>query len=42
MLNGSQESGFGIYLIIQSVDEVRYYRDERGRNCIALVKARRS
>ena len=31
-------SGFGVYLITQSVDEVRYYRDERGRNCIALVK----
>ena len=41
-LDGSQESGFGIYLITQSVDEVRYYRDERGRNCIALVKVRRS
>jgi sigma-B regulation protein RsbU (phosphoserine phosphatase) len=38
VLDGSQESGFGIYLITQSVDEVRYYRDERGRNCIALVK----
>jgi sigma-B regulation protein RsbU (phosphoserine phosphatase) len=38
VLDGSQESGFGIYLIKRSVDEVRYYRDERGRNCIALVK----
>jgi sigma-B regulation protein RsbU (phosphoserine phosphatase) len=41
-LDGSQESGFGIYLITQCVDEVRYYRDERGRNCIALVKAHMS
>jgi sigma-B regulation protein RsbU (phosphoserine phosphatase) len=41
-LDGSQESGFGVYLITQSVDDVRYYRDERGRNCIALVKARKS
>ncbi|HJX10819.1 MAG TPA: SpoIIE family protein phosphatase, partial [Candidatus Binatia bacterium] len=41
-LDGSQESGFGMYLIIQSVDEVRYYRDERGRNCVALVKVHRS
>jgi PAS domain S-box-containing protein len=40
VLDGSQESGFGIYLIQQSVDDVRYYRDERGRNCIALVKLR--
>ena len=38
VFDGSQESGFGIYLITQSVDEVRYYRDERGRNCVALVK----
>ncbi|HXG52460.1 MAG TPA: SpoIIE family protein phosphatase [candidate division Zixibacteria bacterium] len=41
-LNGSQESGFGIYLITHSVDEVRYYRDERGRHCIALTKGRAS
>jgi anti-sigma regulatory factor (Ser/Thr protein kinase) len=38
-LDGSRESGFGLYLIAKSVDEVRYSRDERGRNCIALVKA---
>ena len=37
-LDASRESGFGIYLITRSVDEVRYSRDERGRNCIALVK----
>jgi anti-sigma regulatory factor (Ser/Thr protein kinase) len=37
-LDGLQESGFGLYLITQSVDAVRYYRDARGRNCIALVK----
>ncbi|HEY7168879.1 MAG TPA: SpoIIE family protein phosphatase [Candidatus Binatia bacterium] len=41
-LDGSQESGFGIYLISQSVDAVRYYRDERGKNCIALTKLRPS
>jgi PAS domain S-box-containing protein len=41
-LDGSQMSGFGMYLITRSVDEVSYYRDERGRNCIALVKARKS
>jgi serine/threonine-protein kinase RsbW len=40
--DGSQTSGFGMYLIRQSVDEVRYYRDERGRNCIALRKVRKS
>jgi sigma-B regulation protein RsbU (phosphoserine phosphatase) len=37
-LDGSRDSGFGAYIIARSVDEVRYYRDERGRNCIALVK----
>ncbi|MDR3418502.1 MAG: SpoIIE family protein phosphatase [Nevskia sp.] len=36
------ESGFGLYLITRSVDEVRYYRDERGGNCIALIKRRSS
>ena len=36
--DGSRESGFGLYLISNSVDEVRYSRDERGRNCINLVK----
>ncbi|MCC7423628.1 MAG: SpoIIE family protein phosphatase [Planctomycetaceae bacterium] len=39
--DGSQVSGFGVYLIAQSVDSVRYSQDERGRNCIALVKHRR-
>jgi PAS domain S-box-containing protein len=37
-LDGSRESGFGLYLISKSVDAVRYSRDERGRNSIALVK----
>jgi PAS domain S-box-containing protein len=41
-LDGSQVSGFGMFLIAQSVDDVRYYRDEHGRNCIALVKFRKS
>lgn len=40
VLNGSQESGFGAYIISKSTDDVRYYRDERGMNCITLVKAR--
>jgi PAS domain S-box-containing protein len=38
----SRESGFGVYLITRSVDDVRYYRDERGRNCVTLVKMRTS
>jgi anti-sigma regulatory factor (Ser/Thr protein kinase) len=37
-LDGSRESGFGIYLISRSVDDVRYSPDERGRNCVALIK----
>jgi anti-sigma regulatory factor (Ser/Thr protein kinase) len=40
--DGSQEGGFGMYIIGQSVDEVRYDRDERGRNRISLVKKRRA
>jgi phosphoserine phosphatase RsbU/P len=38
VFDGSRESGFGLYLITHSVDEVSHSRDERGRNCIALVK----
>ena len=34
----SRESGFGLYILTQSVDDVHYYRDEHGRNCIALTK----
>ncbi len=37
-LDGSRDSGFGVYMIGRSVDDVRYSRDERGRNCITLVK----
>jgi sigma-B regulation protein RsbU (phosphoserine phosphatase) len=40
--DGRRESGFGTYIIFKSVDQVRYYRDERGRNCISLVKNRRN
>ena len=40
LLDGSRESGFGAYIITRSVDEVRYYRDERGRNCVSLIKLR--
>ncbi len=36
-----QESGLGMHLISRSVDQVRYYRDEHGRNCVELTKARR-
>lgn len=40
VLDGSRESGFGTYIISKSTDDVRYYRDERGMNCISLVKMR--
>jgi sigma-B regulation protein RsbU (phosphoserine phosphatase) len=42
LLDGSRDSGFGVYIIARSVDEVRYYHDERGRNCIALIKIRKA
>ena len=38
--DGSEDGGFGVYIIAQSVDDVRYDRDERGRNCITLMKKR--
>jgi sigma-B regulation protein RsbU (phosphoserine phosphatase) len=40
--DGSRESGFGAYIIMRSVDDVRYYRDEFGRNCVALTKMLRT
>jgi anti-sigma regulatory factor (Ser/Thr protein kinase) len=40
--DGSEDGGFGVYIIGQSVDDVRYDRDERGRNCITLTKMRRT
>ncbi|HKF64966.1 MAG TPA: ATP-binding protein, partial [Vicinamibacterales bacterium] len=40
MLDGSRESGFGIYLMTNSVSEVQYSRDDRGKHCIALVQNR--
>jgi sigma-B regulation protein RsbU (phosphoserine phosphatase) len=40
VFDGSQEGGFGMYIISQSVDDVRYYRDERGRHCISMIKKR--
>jgi PAS domain S-box-containing protein len=39
-LDGSRESGFGIYLMTNSVSDVRYSRDDRGKHCIALVQNR--
>ena len=39
--DGTQDGGFGMYIIARSVDEVRYHRDERGRNCISMVKNRK-
>ncbi|HUJ49239.1 MAG TPA: PAS domain S-box protein [Bryobacteraceae bacterium] len=40
-LDGSRDSGFGAYIITRSVDQVRYYRDDRGRNCVVLIKFRK-
>ncbi len=42
VFDGSQMSGFGVYLIGRCVDDVRYDRDDRGRNRITLVKRRKS
>jgi anti-sigma regulatory factor (Ser/Thr protein kinase) len=38
--DGTREGGFGLYLIKESVDEVRYLRDDQGRCGICLVKKR--
>ena len=41
-LNGLRESGLGLPMLTRCVDEVRYYRDGRGRSCVALTKVSRS
>jgi anti-sigma regulatory factor (Ser/Thr protein kinase) len=38
--DGTRESGYGLYLIQQAVDEVQYFHDERGRCTIHLFKHR--
>jgi serine/threonine-protein kinase RsbW len=40
VFDGSREGGFGVYLIRQLVDEVRYTRDSEGMCGIHLVKKR--
>lgn len=37
-LDAPRESGLGLYILSRCVDEVHYYRDERGDSCIALTK----
>lgn len=41
-LDGLRESGLGLPMLTRCVDEVEYFRDERGRNCVALTKFSRS
>jgi anti-sigma regulatory factor (Ser/Thr protein kinase) len=36
--DGSRESGFGLFLIRQAVDECTFFQDERGYHGIRLVK----
>jgi phosphoserine phosphatase RsbU/P len=40
VFDGSRDGGFGVYIIAHCVDEVRYVCDERGENCIYLMKKR--
>ncbi len=34
--DGSQEGGFGLYIIAHTVDEVEYSRNDKGENCTCL------
>jgi anti-sigma regulatory factor (Ser/Thr protein kinase) len=40
VFDGSKECGFGVYLIKETVDSVRYFREDRGRSCIQMIKKR--
>lgn len=35
--DGTRDGGFGLYIIEESVDEVRYFDDNEGRHCVSLV-----
>jgi anti-sigma regulatory factor (Ser/Thr protein kinase) len=39
--DGSRESGFGLYIIRQAVDELSFFQDERGRHGMRMVKKRK-
>jgi len=41
LLDGSRDSGYGLYIINHNMDEVTYTRDEKGRNIIRMVKNQR-
>lgn len=36
IFDGSQDGGFGLYIIAHTVDEVEYSRDDNGKNCTCL------
>ena len=38
VFDGTREGGFGVYMIAQCVDEVKYINHQHGRNCIQLIK----
>jgi len=40
VFDGSQEGGFGLYLIRKCVDDVRFYQDAEGRCVVHLVQKR--
>ena len=41
VFDGSRESGFGLYLMKQAVEEVTFFTDDGGRRGVRLVKKRR-
>ena len=36
--DGSQSDGYGLFIIEQIADRVRYFRNERGESCVSLIK----
>jgi anti-sigma regulatory factor (Ser/Thr protein kinase) len=35
---GNQTRGYGLYIIEQTADQVRYFQNEQGESCVKLVK----
>jgi anti-sigma regulatory factor (Ser/Thr protein kinase) len=37
-LDGTEDGGFGLYLVDHMVDRIAYYQNATGEDCIILVK----
>jgi PAS domain S-box-containing protein len=38
VFDGSRQSGFGVFIMRRCVDDLRYFRDDMGRNTVTLIR----